>query len=185
MAMVIRSKRSLLLTQAIVALTIFAGAGWLAQSWDVLRSSALGKVGTSTGLPAIAITVWMLGIAIIVTVLLDHWNFQIHVLDDRLLICERLGKTTVFFDNIDHAGKVRLGAGIALKDSAKWLETFEGKPSGLQKLCRTSGFLKGIYGCDICIKPIRLDIGVDEFLAMLNARAIHEPAPPAAVEVTQ
>ena len=171
MPTVIRSKRGLLFAQAILALIAAAMTGWMMQSWSVLQSSALGKLSVDTRLPVIAGVTWVLAIVIIGTVLLDHWNFQIEILDDHLLVHDRLGTTKIRYDNIKETRKVSYGAGIALKNPAAWLESFEGKQAGFDKLCRMSGFLKGTYGCDLCIKKVRLDLGVERFLALLDERA--------------
>ena len=75
------------------------------------------------------------------------------------------------YDNIAEFKELpSFGVGIALKDRARWLESFEGKQSEFDKLCRITGFLKGIYGCDVCITKSRLDIGIQHFLALLNER---------------
>jgi hypothetical protein len=177
MPTVIRSKRRLLLGEALLALAAAAVIGPLMQSWRVLQSSALGKLSVSLGLPMIALIIWALAIAVIGTVLLDHWNFRIELHDDYLLVCDRLGTTKVHYDNIERTEKVSSGAGIALKDPARWIASFEGKQSGLEKLCKISGFLKGVYGCDLCIKPVRLDIGVEPFIALLNERALRSTGP--------
>jgi hypothetical protein len=183
MPTIIRSKRSLLFGQAILALAVAAMAGWLMQSWSLLRSSLLGKLSVSTGLPVIAGVVWVLSTAVIATVLWDHWNFRIQVLDDHLLVCDRLGTTKIRYDNIERTQKVAFGAGIALKDPAKWAESFVGKQSGFDKLCKNSAVFKSVYGCDLCIKAVRLDIGVDRFLALLNDRAVTPGQPEHAIEV--
>jgi len=171
-ATVIRSKRGVLVGEAILAVAAAAVIGWLLQSWTWLQSSALGKLGNDTGLPMIAGAIWVVAGAVIATVLSDHWNFRIQFFDDHLLVCDRLGTTEVHYDNIERTEKLAYGAGIVLKDPAKWIGSFQGKQSGFEKLCKASGIFKGVYGCDLCIKTVRIDIGVDRFIALLNERAL-------------
>lgn len=171
MATVIRPKRILLLIKAIAALGAGALAGWLMQSWSFFESSSLGKLSARTGLPTIALAVWGGTIILTGTVAWDHWTFRIEIHQEHLLLCDHLGTTTVRYDNIAETKQVpSFGAGIVLRDRAKWLESFEGKQSGFDKLCRIAGFLRGVYGCDICITKSRLDIGVQNFLALVNQR---------------
>jgi len=153
------------------ALGAGAIAGWLMQSWGLFGSSSLGRLGARTGLPIIALAVWVGTVVLVGTTVWDHWKFRIEFHLEHLLLCDHLGTTTVRYDNIAETKEVpSFGAGIALKNRSKWLESFEGKQSGFDKLCRITGFLKGVYGCDICITKSRLDIGVRRFLALLNER---------------
>ena len=158
--------------KAILGFAAAAVAGWLLQSWEYLQSSALGHLSTNTHLPVIEIAVWGVGVALVGTVLLDHWNFCIELRDDHLLISERLGTTRLYYDNIEEVAKVPLGAGISLKDRATWLDSFQGRKSGLEKLYKISALLKRAYGCDLCIKKVRLDIGVEPFVALLHERVM-------------
>lgn len=171
LATVIRPKRILVLIKAIVALCVGVIAGWLMQSWSFFQSSSLGRMSTGTGLPIIALAVWGGTVLLVGTVAWDHWEFRIEIHQEHLLLCDHLGTTIVRYDNIAETKQLpSFGAGIALKDRAKWLGSFEGKQSGFDKLCRITGFLKGTYGCDICITKSRLDIGAQKFLALLNER---------------
>ena len=173
LATVIRPKRTLLLIKAIAALGVGAIAGWFMQSWSFFESSSLGKLSAGTGLPIIALAVWGGSVILIGTAAWDHWKFRTEIHQEHLLLCDHLGTTIVRYDNIAETKQVpSFGAGIALRDRAKWLESFEGKQSGFDKLCRITGFLKGVYGCDICITKSRLDIGVQNFLALVNERTI-------------
>jgi len=173
MSTVIRSKRSMLLLQAALALLLAGFAGWMAQSWRVLQSSPLGKLSVQTGVPVIAVAVWGLAVILIGTIVLDNWNFRIEFCPDHMLISDRLGSTRVHYDNIERSKRVAYyGAGIVLKDAAKWLASFEGKQSGFDKLCKTSGLLKASYDCDLCIKSVRLNVGVERFLALVDERAM-------------
>lgn len=171
MPIVIRPKRILLLIKAIAALSVGVIAGRIMQSTSLFESSSLGKLSARTGLPIIALAVWVIAVTLIGTMVWDHWRFRIEIHQQHLLLCDHLGTTTVRYDNIAEFKELpSFGVGIALKDRARWLESFEGKQSEFDKLCRITGFLKGIYGCDVCITKSRLDIGIQHFLALLNER---------------
>jgi hypothetical protein len=87
------------------------------------------------------------------------------------LIRDNLGLTRVHYDNISEAKLIPLfGAGIALKDTDRWLDTFQGKPSSLQKLRKISGITKDACGCEVCIAKKRLDIGPEKFVREVGQR---------------
>jgi len=128
-------------------------------------------LGDSLRLPVIALVVWGLGLCVAVTILKDSWSFRISFEGDHLLMQDNLGITRLHYDNISEAKIIpAFGAGIALKDTSRWLGTFEGKPSNLQKLRKVSGFTKGAYGCEVCITKKRLDIGPEKFVQEVTAR---------------
>jgi hypothetical protein len=166
---VIPSRRGQLLIQSIAIAVSAVGLGFAAESWRVLRSSPLGEVGESLGLPVIAIVVVAVGIWLAITLVRDSWEHRVVLGAESLTIDDSLGSYTVPYGNIDKVQSVPLGGVvIGFRDREQWLA----QTRDAAKMRRqSSDVLRGTYGADVLISKKQLALDAEEFIALLRERA--------------
>lgn len=166
---VIPSRRGRLLIQSIAIAVLAAVTGSVLESWQLLRSSPLGKLAASLGVPLIALVVTALGLWLAITIARDSWTHRVVLGPTSLTIRDRVGSYTVPYSGIAIAKAIPLGGVvIAFRDREQWLS----QTSGATEIRRqTSDVLRGTYGADVLISQKQLAIDAGEFIAMLQERA--------------
>jgi hypothetical protein len=162
------TKKGLLLLRVIVVLIIGGFGGWFVHSQGLLQTSFLGRISQTIGIPLVPVGIEFAAILIAYVMIADSWNCRIDFMPDHLLIRDHFGISKISYDNIESTKVVAYGAGIKLKNPADWLNSFQGSESRHAKLIKSSGVLKAVYGCDLCIKKICLDIRPERFLQQVN-----------------
>lgn len=167
----ITSNKIMILTQSLAIVVACGLGGMLLESSGLLRTSLLGRMSVTRGLPVVGVAVFLVGLFVAAASALDHWSFVVRFTDTGLDIVDRLGTSHVRYDNV-HAlkGIPAYGAGIVLKDKNEWLDAFDGSAENRAKLEGISGVISTGFGCDIAFVNKRLGCGSKAFLEMLSAK---------------
>jgi len=166
---VIPSRRGRLLIQSILVVMSAVGIGSVLQSWKVLQSSPLGKLGSSLGFPMIAVVVAALGLWLAVALVRDSWGHRVVVGATSLTIADSLGRYTVPYANIERVQSIPMGGVvIGFRDRDQWLAHTAGA-ADLRR--RSSDVVRNTYGADVLISKKQLAIDAAEFVALLRQRA--------------
>lgn len=166
--MVVRSKRRVLILQALLLVALASSLGWAVETWRLLPMT---RLSARTGVPVALMFFAAVGVVVAATSIKDRWGHQIAFEPDHLRIRDWLGMIRVRYDEIAEAKALPgHGVGIKLRDGAAWLDNFEGSPSSKRKKMDLSAITQRFYGCEIDFPSKTLDIGVGPFLEEINGR---------------
>ena len=166
--MVVRSKRGVLLLQAVLLFALAAMVGWAVETWHLLPMSRLSD---RWGFPVALSFFAVVGLVIAVILAKDDWNHRVTFERDHLRIEDALGTTRVGYDDIAEAKIIRMhGVGIKLKPGSHWLASFEGSQAAREKKAKLSAIIQRAYGCELSFSGKILDVGVDRFIEELRSR---------------
>jgi hypothetical protein len=167
----ITSNKAAIIVQAAAIVVVFALIAAGVEYSGLLRSSLLGRLSATVGLPVAGLAVGLVGVLIAWMTTVDSWNFRARIGDTGLEIVEHLGRTRVQYSNIAALKVIpAYGAGIALNDKEEWLSSFAGRDSDRAKLDRISGVLAVQYGCEVAFVNKRLRCGSRKFLELLSEK---------------
>jgi hypothetical protein len=166
--LVVRSKRGVLVLQAILAFALVSLVGWAVEAWGFLPMSRLTDL---VGLPGAFVFFAFVGLVIAVVIVKDNWGHRIAFESEHLRIEDSLGAVCIRYDEIAEVRAIPFyGAGIKLKQEARWLATFKGTPAARQKKQSLSAATLRSYRCEIAFPSKCLDVGVDRFVEELRQR---------------
>lgn len=175
---VIPSRRGSLIIQSFVVIFFAAGVGLFLQSWKVIQSSPLGRVGSSLGFPVIAVVVAALGLWLVIALVKDSWGHRVVLGATSLTINDSLGSYTVPYGAIEKVQSIPMGGVvIGFRDREQWLAHAAGA-ADIRR--RTSHVGRSTYAADVLISKKQLAIDAEEFVALLQQRATGLAAPKAA-----
>jgi hypothetical protein len=167
----IASNKTAIILQAAAIVVVCALAGAALEYSGFLRTSVLGRLTATVGVPVVGLAIGLVGVAIAVATTIDSWSFRVRLNESGLEIVERTGRSQVRYSNIAGLKLIpAYGAGIALKDKDEWLNAFAGTPASRDKVARISGVLAATYGCEIAFVNKRLRCGSNAFLEMLSQK---------------
>jgi hypothetical protein len=164
----VRSKRGLLILQALLVFALASLVGWAVEAWDLLP---MGRLSDLVGFPVTLLFFGLVGLAVAVVIVKDDWGHRIVLESDRLRIGDSLGTTYVRYDEIAEVKAIPFyGAGIKLKPEARWLATFEGSQAARRKKENLSAIAQRFHDCEVAFPSKCLDVDVDRFVEELRER---------------
>jgi hypothetical protein len=165
---VIRSRRGLLLVQAAAVALLGSLAGVGLQSWSVLSTSGLGRLGHTLGLPLVAIVVAGLSTLLAIVWARDSWQHRIVLEPNQMTVRDAAGQYVLAYGDIAQIRQVPLrGVAVTLRDPSAWLARLADKRAPRE---RAATVLRRAYDADILIKDRELDVGASAFLELVKAR---------------
>ena len=168
----IASNKTAIILQAAAIVVVSALAGAALEYSGLLRTSVLGRLAATVGLPVVGLAIGLIGVAIAVATTMDSWSFRVRLNESALEIVDRGARSQVRYSNIAGLKLIpAYGAGIALKDKDEWLSAFAGSTASRDKVERISGVLAATYGCEIAFVNKRLRCGSKAFLEMLSQKS--------------
>jgi hypothetical protein len=166
---VISSRRGHLVLRAVGLVALGVAVGSALQSWDVLRTSALGRFGEASGIPMIALVITILAAWIAMLVIRDNWYHRITLGSAMLTVRDSLGTYSVPYSSLTDAKVVpMMGVVLAFRDREQWLNRSTGSAEIRR---RTSDLLRAAHQGDVLFSRQQLGVSPSEFVALLLDRA--------------
>jgi len=165
---VITAKRWKLAVQVTVIALCGLLVGGMLEFSGLLSRSAIGKLGATTGVPLVVVSLGAIAIAIGIVVVRDSWNHRIVLGRTGIRVTDGLGRYVVPYRNITSVKGVPLGGAVVeFRDVESWLATAEGSQDIRR---RTAALITSQYGGHVWFYDKHLSVGASAFIALLRER---------------